>query len=47
MSDTYSYLIIFGGALAALVYGIILILSILHLPTGDKKMRDIAAAIQE
>ncbi|MFA6080600.1 MAG: sodium-translocating pyrophosphatase [Candidatus Gracilibacteria bacterium] len=47
MSDTYSYLIIFGGALAALVYGIILILSILRLPTGDKKMREIAAAIQE
>lgn len=47
MSDTYSYLIIFWGALAALVYGIILILSILRLPTGDKKMREIAAAIQE
>jgi K(+)-stimulated pyrophosphate-energized sodium pump len=29
------------------VYGIILILSILRLPTGDKKMREIAAAIQE
>jgi len=47
MPDAYSYMIIFGGALAALVYGIILIVSILRLPTGDKKMREIAAAIQE
>ncbi len=40
-------MIIFGGAVAALVYGIILIINILRLPTGDKKMREIAAAIQE
>lgn len=47
MPDAYSYMIIFGGAIAALVYGIILIVNILRLPTGDKKMREIAAAIQE
>jgi K(+)-stimulated pyrophosphate-energized sodium pump len=47
MSDAYAYVIIFGGALAALIYGVILITSILRLPTGDKKMRDIADAIQE
>lgn len=47
MSDAYAYAIIFGGAIAALIYGIILITSILRLPTGDKKMRDIADAIQE
>ncbi|MEI6711514.1 MAG: sodium-translocating pyrophosphatase [bacterium] len=47
MPDAYSYMIIFGGAAAALIYGIILIVNILRLPTGDKKMREIAAAIQE
>lgn len=39
--------IIFGSALVALVYGGIVIASILRLPDGNEKMRDIASAIQD
>ena len=40
-------LIILGGALAAIVYGVISIRAILKLPSGNDKMREIAQAIQE
>ncbi|MFH0937027.1 MAG: sodium-translocating pyrophosphatase, partial [Candidatus Daviesbacteria bacterium] len=40
-------LIIWGGAIAALLYGAILTFWILKLPAGDEKMREIASAIQE
>jgi len=40
-------LIIIGGALAAIVYGVISIMSILKLPNGNEKMQEIAKAIQE
>jgi len=39
-------LFIFGSALAALVYGAVVIASILRLPEGNDKMKEIAAAIQ-
>ncbi|MFA6995550.1 MAG: sodium-translocating pyrophosphatase [Patescibacteria group bacterium] len=39
-------LFIFGSALAALVYGVIVIGSILRLPEGNDKMKEIGAAIQ-
>lgn len=44
---SYSNLIIWGGAAAALVYGLVLSAWILRLPDGDEKMRSIASAIQE
>lgn len=40
-------LIIWGAVAAALFYGLILSLWILRLPSGDEKMKEIAAAIQE
>ena len=43
----YSSLIIWSGAVASLVYGLVLAVWILKLPDGDQKMREIAAAIQE
>jgi K(+)-stimulated pyrophosphate-energized sodium pump len=42
----YTNLFIFGSALAALVYGAIAIVSILRLPEGNDRMKDIARAIQ-
>ena len=39
--------IIFGSALVALVYGGIVIASILRLPDGNEKMKEIASAIQD
>jgi K(+)-stimulated pyrophosphate-energized sodium pump len=39
-------LIIIGGAVAALVYGLISIRAILKLPSGNEKMQEIALAIQ-
>ncbi|OIO06663.1 sodium-translocating pyrophosphatase [Candidatus Falkowbacteria bacterium CG1_02_37_21] len=42
----YTNLFIFASALAALVYGVIVITSILRLPEGNDKMKEIAAAIQ-
>lgn len=39
-------LIIIGGAIAAIVYGLISIRAILKLPSGNEKMQEIAAAIQ-
>jgi K(+)-stimulated pyrophosphate-energized sodium pump len=39
-------LFIFGSALVAIVYGIIVIVSILRLADGNAKMKEIAAAIQ-
>ncbi|PIR95752.1 sodium-translocating pyrophosphatase, partial [Candidatus Falkowbacteria bacterium CG10_big_fil_rev_8_21_14_0_10_37_18] len=42
----YTNLFIFASALAALVYGAIVITSILRLPEGNDKMKEIAAAIQ-
>jgi K(+)-stimulated pyrophosphate-energized sodium pump len=35
------------GGFAAIIYGIILTFSVLRLPNGDKRMQEIAAAIQE
>jgi len=40
-------ILIWGGAVAATLYGIILSFLILRLPTGNDKMREIATAIQE
>ena len=40
-------LFIFGCALVAIVYGVIVIASILRLPEGNDKMKEIAKAIQE
>jgi len=45
--STYASLIIWAGAVAAILYGAILSAWILRLPDGDQKMRDIASAIQE
>ena len=39
-------LFIFGSALVALIYGAVVIASILRLPEGNDKMKEIAAAIQ-
>jgi len=39
-------LFILGGALVAIIYGAIVIASILKLPAGNDKMKEIAAAIQ-
>ena len=39
-------LFILGGAVVAIVYGAIVIASILRLPSGNEKMKEIAAAIQ-
>jgi K(+)-stimulated pyrophosphate-energized sodium pump len=40
-------LIILGGAVLAIIYGVILIEMVLKLPSGNEKMREIAKAIQE
>jgi K(+)-stimulated pyrophosphate-energized sodium pump len=40
-------LVIFGGAALAVVYGLFYIQSILRLPEGNERMKQIAAAIQE
>ena len=40
-------IIAIGCAMAALVYGVISIKWIVGLPTGNERMRDIAAAIQQ
>ena len=40
-------LLIFGGALLAIIYGAILIKTVLRLPAGNEKMQAIAKAIQE
>ena len=42
-----SNLFILGSAFAALIYGAIVIASILRLPDGNDKMKEIAAAIQD
>lgn len=39
-------LFILGGAVLAIVYGLVLIESVLKMPSGNEKMRDIAKAIQ-
>src|SRR5258708_457678 len=39
--------LIYGGALAAIIYGLILSYLILRLPTGSDQMREIASAIQQ
>ncbi|MBI2021860.1 sodium-translocating pyrophosphatase [Candidatus Daviesbacteria bacterium] len=39
--------LIWGGASAAIIYGIVLVFWILRLPTGSDAMRSIASAIQE
>ncbi len=39
-------LFILGGALVAIIYGAVVIASILRLPAGNDKMKEIAAAIQ-
>ncbi|NCN25444.1 sodium-translocating pyrophosphatase [Candidatus Falkowbacteria bacterium CG10_big_fil_rev_8_21_14_0_10_37_14] len=44
---SYTTLLIFGSALAAIVYGAWFIRQILSLPAGNEKMQDIAKAIQE
>ncbi|MFA5886901.1 MAG: sodium-translocating pyrophosphatase [Patescibacteria group bacterium] len=41
-----SPLFIFGSALAAIIYGVIVIVSLLRLPEGNDRMKEIAAAIQ-
>lgn len=38
---------IFGAAALAIVYGLVLVSLVLRLPAGNKKMQEIAAAIQE
>ena len=42
----FSNLLILGSAVVALIYGAIVIASILRLPEGNDKMKEIAAAIQ-
>ncbi|MFA5184691.1 MAG: sodium-translocating pyrophosphatase [Patescibacteria group bacterium] len=42
----YTNLFILGSAFIALIYGVIVIASILRLPDGNDKMKEIAAAIQ-
>ena len=44
MSITY---FIFGSAVAAILFGLILIRKIMRLPAGNEKMQAIAKAIQE
>jgi K(+)-stimulated pyrophosphate-energized sodium pump len=39
-------LFILGGALVAIIYGAIVIASILRLPAGNDRMKEISAAIQ-
>jgi len=39
-------LLVLGSALVAIIYGAVVIASILRLPSGNEKMKDIAAAIQ-
>ena len=39
-------LLILGSALIAIIYGAIMVISILRLPEGNEKMKEIAAAIQ-
>jgi K(+)-stimulated pyrophosphate-energized sodium pump len=43
----YANILIWGAALAAILYGIILSYLVLQLPTGSEKMMEIAKAIQE
>lgn len=43
----YSEILIWTGAGAATIYGLILTYLVLKLPTGNEKMREIASAIQE
>lgn len=40
-------LFILGGAVAAIIYGVILIEKVLRLPSGNEKMQEIAKAIQQ
>jgi K(+)-stimulated pyrophosphate-energized sodium pump len=40
-------LFVLGGAVLAIVYGLVLIEMVLKLPSGNEKMKDIALAIQE
>jgi len=42
-----AYLLSFGGAALAILYGIVVALNIMKKPVGTKKMADIAAAIQQ
>jgi len=42
-----SYLIAFGAATLSIIYGGILIWQILKAPAGNKKMQEIALAIQQ
>ncbi|MGE5425550.1 MAG: sodium-translocating pyrophosphatase [Bacillota bacterium] len=39
-------LLIIGSALAAIIYGVIAVASVLRMPAGNEKMKEIAAAIQ-
>lgn len=40
-------LFVLGGAVLAIIYGIVLIEKVLKLPEGDEKMKEIAKAVQE
>ena len=40
-------LFVLGGAVLAIVYGLILIEKVLKMPSGNEKMQEIAKAIQE
>lgn len=40
-------LFVLGGAVAAIIYGVVLIEKVLRLPSGNEKMQEIAKAIQE
>src|SRR3954468_21747590 len=47
MDKNTAILLAFVGALAAIGYGIVLIVFVLRQPDGNERMRNIAAAIQE
>jgi K(+)-stimulated pyrophosphate-energized sodium pump len=47
MDKNTAVILAFAGALAAIIYGIVLIAYVLRQPNGNERMREIAAAIQE
>src|SRR5437588_8974456 len=47
MDKNTAIILAFAGALAAIIYGIVLIFYVLRQPDGDERMKTIASAIQE
>jgi K(+)-stimulated pyrophosphate-energized sodium pump len=47
MDKNTALILAFAGALAAIIYGVILIVYVMRQPQGNQRMRDIASAIQQ